>query len=99
MVIFKMLRELEHNLADAIEVLDEDGGALFFVEVSIILSAPKMKLMAKGDPVFLNKDGQPLDRSVVRVEELLGEGAHLGGSVPAVGAVDQDIRPFLDQRV
>ena len=94
-----MLRELKHYLADAIEVLDEDGGALFFVEIPIILSAPKMKLVAKGDPVFLNEYGKTLDCSEVRVEELLGEGAHLGGSIPPVRAVHQDIGPFLDQRV
>jgi hypothetical protein len=53
---------------------------------------PVGKLVAEREPVLLDQDGEAFDGAVVRVEAELGERGELRGPVPAVGAVDEDVR-------
>ena len=54
------------------------------------VSDPVIKLVAAAQPLFLNQDLESLHGSVVRVEEEHREGSELGGSVPAVAAVNNN---------
>lgn len=71
-VVLEVLGELEEELADAVEVLDEDGGPLLLVIVSIIMATPEVELMAEREPVFLYQNRQPFDGPVVGIDQLLG---------------------------
>eukprot|EP01083_Nonionella_stella_P168138 566891_1 len=48
------------------------------------------ELVSERYPLLLNEDDESLRSSIKRIQEQFGGGDHLGGAVPAVGAVNQD---------
>jgi hypothetical protein len=56
-----------------------------------------LHLVPERKPFFVDEDEEPVERSEIRVEEQLHEGAHLGGTVPTVAAMDHHRGPPLKE--
>jgi hypothetical protein len=56
------------------------------------MAASIEELVAKGEEVFLDEDLEAFKGTVKGIEAELGKGGELGGSIPAVGAVNEDVR-------
>ena len=84
-------------MPDAIQILNENRASLLFFVISVVEAKPQMKLVTKRKPIFIEEHNEPLQRSVVRIHQLLCQSANLGGSVPAVRAVDQNIISLLQK--
>ena len=52
---------------------------------------PDRELVPERAEFFLDQEVEALESPKKRVDEQLGEGCHLGGAVPAIGAVDDDL--------
>mgnify|MGYP001562662008 FL=1 len=81
-------RREERRLRTDVVAWDSDERRLVAAEVSRSIR----EAVAVRDPVFLDEDGETLGGAVVGVEAELGEGGQLGGAVPAVGTMDEDVR-------
>ena len=95
MIVLEVLWELNHDLAEAVKVLDENGRPLLFVVIAVVLAAPEVELVTERDPVLLNNHGQSLYRSVIRINHLLCKCTKLRRPVPTIGTVHQNIHSFL----
>ena len=58
----------------------------------VILPITQVELMAKRAPVLFDQDAEAFDCPVVWVKTLLGQAAHLSGAIPAVRAMDENVR-------
>ena len=74
------------------------GGAVgvFFDEPFVMAeeAGAVAEAVAEGDPVFFDERDEAVDGAEVGVEADLGEGGELRSAVPAVGAVEEDVRVF-----
>ena len=88
--------ELDDELPHTIQILYKHRRPLFFLVIFIVMPKSEVELVAEGDPVFVDEHNKPLQRPIIRINQLLRKCAHLCCSVPAVGAMDQHIIPLLN---
>ena len=84
LVVLEMVRELDNQLPHTIQVLDEHWRPLIFLEVPVENAESEMELMSEANPVFVDKDKEAFNRSIVGINHLLWKGAHLGCPVPTI---------------
>ena len=66
--------------------------SLLLIMAVVILTITQVELMAERAPVLFDQDAEAFDCPVVWVETLLGQATHLSGAIPAVRAVDENVR-------
>ena len=69
------------QLPNGIDQLRENGSGFFAVALQI--AATIRELVTERQPIFLDENLEPLQRSIVRIDQDLGDGAHLSGAVPS----------------
>jgi len=87
-IVFELIEELPY----AIQKLQKYGGVLVFgtVATSLPVSGPRVKGMAERQKIFFDEDGKSLERSIVGVEEELGQDGYLGGAIPSVRTMQEN---------
>ena len=84
----EVVRELVHELVDAVDELEEDRRELSIVAALLVpalaVAAPGVEGVAEREEVLLDERAEPLDRPVVRIEQELGERGDLARPIPPV---------------
>ena len=73
----KTARKLFSHLPNSINKLQKNRSPLLIISISISMPVPLCKFMPKSQPVFFNKDLEPLDCSEMRTQHDLAESTDL----------------------
>eukprot|EP00968_Pinguiococcus_pyrenoidosus_P001677 scaffold73_cov252-Pinguiococcus_pyrenoidosus.AAC.26 len=87
------------QMRDALQELPKDGAPLLGGAEPDVESGAIVELVAELEPVLLDEAAEAGDGSIVRIQDELGQGGHLACAVPAVAAVQQDVRATARHRV
>lgn len=72
------------QLPNGVDQLRENGSSFFAVALQIAASI--RELVTERQPIFFDENLKSLQRSIVRIDQDLGDGAHLSGAIPSYTA-------------
>lgn len=73
-----------HEMSNAVQVLHQNWRALVILVAFVEVTKSHVELVAKVEPVFGYQDQEAFKSSIVWIETILCQTAHLGGSIPTV---------------
>lgn len=82
------------KLVHTVKELDENRASLVIPVPDVKESKASLELMTEWEPVLLNKNLEPFNRPIERIQHYLSQWAKLSGPIPSVSAVNEDIDPF-----